>query len=121
MASLLKGRSSSKNANTFILPFHFFNAGMRSFIWWQWVESNSNVADFPSRFDLNSLFELIPPDRSTYLTMYLPEPPEWFAGLQYWLDMAGRTPRPPKPKPTQSTAQRNAARRVRLRTSTVGV
>ena len=116
MSNLLKGRSKNANANLFISPFHIFNAGIRAHIWWQWVETKSNIADFPSRLDFHALYQVIP-HNSTYLPMSMPPAEDWLKGVDFWLAKGGCYPPQPKPKRTRSSAQRAASRRVRKRAS----
>lgn len=114
MASLLKGRSKSTNANVFIAPFHFFNARMRSFVWWQWIATKENVADFPSRFDFKELYKIIP-SSATKLDMVLPNAQEWNAGLHFWMNYAYVPEGRVRSKSSFTTAQKAARKRVRQR------
>ena len=77
---LKNGYSPKGDSAKLIHAFHMFNAGLKADVWFEYVESESNVADAPSRND----FEMLEMLGSTFYEMVIPEVADFYRPLGQW-------------------------------------
>ena len=58
LASLIKGYARSQDSASIVHAFHAFNLGLQSTAWFEYVRSEANIADMPSRGDFEYLHSL---------------------------------------------------------------
>ena len=91
--------------------FHMHNMVVRADIWWEWVESESNPADSPSRFDYSLMAEL----GATWLDMEMLTIDQWDKTVHDWIAPLLPVRKRSRASVTSSGATRQAARRVRAK------
>ena len=77
---LKNGYSPKGDSAKLIHAFHMFNAGLKADVWFEYVESEANVADAPSRND----FEMLEMLGSTFYEMVIPEVADFYRPLGQW-------------------------------------
>jgi hypothetical protein len=97
VAALVKGYSSAIDSPRIVHGAHVTLAGLQADVWFEYVRTDANVADEPSRADLSGArYELGPmPSRgvaalatSEPIATILPTPLEWDADAAVWCEAA---------------------------------
>jgi hypothetical protein len=98
VAALVKGYSSAIDSALIVQAVHATLAGLGADVWFEYVRTNANVSDEPSRVDLSYERYAIGADVAAGVqafvtsepvpTTRLPEPSEWDAGAAAWMRRA---------------------------------
>ena len=83
LSALTKGYSGVPDSARLVHLFHAWNAGARAQVWFEYVPTDANPADKPSRQDLsNRAWKVIPGAKSSPVNIRFPP-------IEHWADTAG--------------------------------
>jgi hypothetical protein len=98
VAALVKGYSSSIDSARIVQAMHATLAGLGADVWFEYVRTDANVADAPSRVDMSYERYAIGADVAAGIRAFvtsrpvaevpLPAPSEWDAGAAAWTRQA---------------------------------
>ena len=94
MWSLVKGYSRAIDTGLIVNAFHAYNAGLRADVFFEYVRSDANIADLPSRMALEELWEKFQEVGISRDVVWhecvLPEISDWGAQAEYWIKKGHR-------------------------------
>ena len=79
LSSLLHGYSSKPDCARLCNVFHLLVASLRCHVWFEWIPSEANISDLPSRMYYERFFSLLP--HSQWFPSTLPDAATWAAPL----------------------------------------
>ena len=98
LAALIKGYARAEDLAKIVHAFAFINLGLQCVIWFEYVRSKANVADFPSRGD----FALLRGLGAHCVPLVLPDPDWWEEPTRWYTSMVNAAA-----FPTQGAAARS--------------
>ena len=130
LASLIKGYSRAQDSASIVHAFHAFNLGLRATAWFEYVRSEANIADMPSRGEfeyLHSLGAKSSPLVLPLLDSWSRTASEWIAQAQTAIgtnrqaqgEARAETRRHPVPTTSEASEAAEPARRGRRRTRAI--
>ena len=81
VAGLTKGYSARVDSARIVHAFHAFNVGLTAEVWFEWVASKANIADWPSRGEFTYLENVL---RAEPVDTILPPLYSWRAASAEW-------------------------------------
>ena len=85
ISCLIHGYSGKADSALLVNAFNLFNAGLKSRIHYEYVESKANVADLPSRQEFEFLRLSL---CSRAVPMHIPDASSWSGPLRHFLSLA---------------------------------
>ena len=98
LAALIKGYARAEDLAKIVHAFAFINLGLQCVIWFEYVRSKANVADFPSRGD----FALLRGLGAHCVPLVLPDPEWWDAPSRWYTSMVKTAAFPNQGAPSRS-------------------
>ena len=95
VTGLIKGYSRALDSARIVHAFHAFNVGFGARVWFEYIRTDANVADAPSREHLGEIeYEFAMPAApgmgSLPVPLKLPQDCEWAQGAEAWARAARR-------------------------------
>ena len=89
LSALVNGYARKEDCARFVNMFHVQLLGMRSKVYFDWVASDANISDWPSRNDKRHLIEDMP--GAHQVPLVLPDPYLFEGDLSEWFSKVTKT------------------------------
>ena len=84
LSALINGYASKPDMGYIVNAFHAAQFSLRTRSWLEWVPSDANISDLPSRLELDEMFDLIP--GAVYVPTVLPALSSWLEPFEFFAE-----------------------------------